>query len=108
MELKKLPVELKKLPETRSSILAIFQEFEVEEGKETLLPTEVIQQRKMHLMMKALLRHQHGFSLINQSEFISFGSQMVAEAGGNVNALSQEENVATSMENTRTKSRAKI
>lgn len=72
-----------------NDIYSVFHEIEVEDS--VYLPPAIIQQRKMHLMMKGMLWQEHTFNLTKSSEFIKLGNQLVNEAGGNVNALSQQE-----------------
>jgi len=74
-----------------ASFKKVFKEIEVSPDGSNILPPEVIQQRKMHLMMKGSLAHQHAFTIDSSMEFLEAGSRMVKEAGGNVNTLSLQE-----------------
>ena len=76
---------------TINGVEKVFREIEIASDDSNILPPEVIQQRKMHLMMKGLLLHQHPFIISSPKELFEAGSRMVSEAGGNVNALSQQE-----------------
>lgn len=73
------------------NIKQAFDDIEVNPDGSNILPPEVIQQRKMHLIMKGMLTQQHVFTISDPKEFLEAGNRLVKEAGGNVNALSQQE-----------------
>ncbi len=76
---------------TRQDILPLFKELEILPNQPSQLPVEVIQQRKMHLMMSGMLSHQKAFAVGSVKDALLIGSQMVTEVEGSVLSLSKKQ-----------------
>lgn len=77
-------------PNHVKNIKQLFGEVEISSGSNHL-PSEFVQQRKMHLMMKGMLSQWRSFILTNEVEIMKVGNQMMNDVGDNVNAVPLQE-----------------